>query len=1104
MYEAIPQTVEPESNHQDVAPEVKLEYFVEKFVSIFEKQLSEYYDRVDVLGGEQKAGKTADLFKNLVKLVKPVSKLADPLTKVGVIIGLKVTNQLIDSVGSKNNRDSTKKLFKILYFHKSEPKKVKKELIKAGIKIFQCFEEQFTQVTANGVWQNAMDKLAADAVSRVINNFKSETEEAFTSAGITKGLIKGKSKLYKLSNIFKGHTLNSMDSEVEWNTAELFEQTGLIVKDGAYNMYYNGKKSNAHKFGYRLLFEWESKDESYFTTNGYEQLECLGEDYTYKTNATDIDKLVDKLSEKLSKDKGQNKLSEELLTQIKTEADDLFKLLEGFATKNFAELKEQLKNGNNEIEKLFVAFSRELEQNFDEASQQRKEIAENLVEIKKHQENIGKALEKQPKERAKRKPIWFDVEEPVTSFVDRKSMLNDISEKLKTGIVVICGLSGIGKTELAKKYAQVYCKDYENNVIWINAQNEESVQKSFERLAKGSLKIKMKYEEGDEKSLDVIVREVYEYFDHKSLFVFDSADKFDSFKPFLPKLPPGINNPDVLITSQNESDWKNDKKQVWPLSLDNLTDDEAIQLVKNILETEENSQTKYLEELVKNLYNFPLALNQASHFIKDKQKLSDYSLADFIKEFTKAPKKLQKDKYLGTVFNTLKFILDRITNPKSLELLNYISYFESNRIPKKLLNSLMGGKFAVVIKDLVKYSIVRIEGDTVSVHGLVQKACRLMLEENKEAVSTQSKALKILNNLIKQFDKRFSLRPHVLSIWNHTYKNDSLIETFIINDIVGMPPHINFFHYIASGSTFEVFKTILAKIESKFSDNFENVIFADDGRGGLPVHYAASNKDPEIMQLLIEKRAQINVIKRGGLWNPLHFAIQNGNHKVVNVLLVANIQIDATTEFKFTSVHLAARNGHSEIVEMLVRFGADVNAVCKRKFTPLHFAAKMNHCEVVQTLLDSPGIVINAVNEYQLTPLHFAVKSGCLDCVKLLLQKGANPNAKDIPGNFTPLHIAACNGHKEIVVEILKFADVGIDFQTTRGNTSLHMAAEKGYLEIVEVLTMKNAKLDIKNEEGKLACELADAKKFEKVVDYLKNKNNNKLESIFGKLRLSK
>ena len=53
----------------------------------------------------------------------------------------------------------------------------------------------------------------------------------------------------------------------------------------------------------------------------------------------------------------------------------------------------------------------------------------------------------------KKEPVLFDVREPVTSFTalspGRQDMLDQVASSIQKGIVVISGLGGVGKSELA-------------------------------------------------------------------------------------------------------------------------------------------------------------------------------------------------------------------------------------------------------------------------------------------------------------------------------------------------------------------------------------------------------------------------------------------------------------------------------------------------------------------------------------------------------------------------------------------------------------------------------------------------------------------------------
>ncbi len=96
-------------------------------------------------------------------------------------------------------------------------------------------------------------------------------------------------------------------------------------------------------------------------------------------------------------------------------------------------------------------------------------------------------------------------------------------------MATVSGAGGIGKSELARKYAYIHRKDFDNNIAWMNAETQESLRKSFIMLAK-DLRIPTTEErKGKERDRDIksIVKDVYMYFTNvSSLFIFDNAEKY--------------------------------------------------------------------------------------------------------------------------------------------------------------------------------------------------------------------------------------------------------------------------------------------------------------------------------------------------------------------------------------------------------------------------------------------------------------------------------------------------------------------------------------------------------------------------------------------------
>lgn len=96
-----------------------------------------------------------------------------------------------------------------------------------------------------------------------------------------------------------------------------------------------------------------------------------------------------------------------------------------------------------------------------------------------------------------KKMNFKDVLDPVEEFVGRQEQIEEIYRKLQEGVVVIIGPSGIGKTQLARKFVeenkQVYLHAYE-----VNAQDMLSIESSFASFVRDRLAMSME-EDKDKK-----------------------------------------------------------------------------------------------------------------------------------------------------------------------------------------------------------------------------------------------------------------------------------------------------------------------------------------------------------------------------------------------------------------------------------------------------------------------------------------------------------------------------------------------------------------------------------------------------------------------------
>lgn len=81
--------------------------------------------------------------------------------------------------------------------------------------------------------------------------------------------------------------------------------------------------------------------------------------------------------------------------------------------------------------------------------------------------------------------------------------------------------------------------------------------------------------------------------------------------------------------------------------------------------------------------------------------------------------------------------------------------------------------------------------------------------------------------------------------------------------------------------------------------------------------------------------------------------------------------------------------------------------------------------------------------------------------VHMLLARGADVNIQNNRGQ-TPLHIAAQRGDMSIVRLLLTSKFINVDAQDCWGATPLHLASENGHIEVVKLLVAHNAQLNVR------------------------------------------
>ena len=148
---------------------------------------------------------------------------------------------------------------------------------------------------------------------------------------------------------------------------------------------------------------------------------------------------------------------------------------------------------------------------------------------------------------------------------------------------------------------------------------------------------------------------------------------------------------------------------------------------------------------------------------------------------------------------------------------------------------------------------------------------------------------------------------------------------------------------------------------------------------------------------------------------------------------------------------VSASPGHVQCVEALLNAGANIDAgLHEFGVSALHCAVRANTVDQVKRLLER-GAIPNNVQLFSETPLHTAAAMGYEECTKLLVSHGACLEVLMGPMKMTALHLAAQDGNVDSL-QVLVLGGASLDARNARGQSALHLAALAQSPETVEVL----------------------------------------------------
>lgn len=383
-------------------------------------------------------------------------------------------------------------------------------------------------------------------------------------------------------------------------------------------------------------------------------------------------------------------------------------------------------------------------------------------------------------------------------FVNRETILAEIertfSEAADLAIVVLYGLPGVGKTQIASKYAYLHRDDYDV-IVWARAESIDEAAVEFAKFAKF---LEIPDEQAD--SRELVIGNALTWFETNGnwLLILDGAVSPAVVSALMPRAALGH----ILLATKSRE--VSTIGQAVEVPLLNDIDAELLLLRRaRIIDSNTNvdavpgDQRVDAQAICAMLGNLPLAIDQAGAYIAE----TPLKLKEYISLYNSYGEQLRKRRGGSTqdhasVYITFSMAYEAVEkgNPSASALLRLCAFYSPQAIPIELfqpgfeetrssLRDLVEpGALAAALAELNKWSLVSrdLDQDVLNVHIAVQEVMVDLLPKKKRkkwarrAIAAYSSAFPYVEHTT--WPACFRLLPHApsvlrwvreLRIWSH-------------------------------------------------------------------------------------------------------------------------------------------------------------------------------------------------------------------------------------------------------------------------------------------------------------------------------------------------
>lgn len=319
------------------------------------------------------------------------------------------------------------------------------------------------------------------------------------------------------------------------------------------------------------------------------------------------------------------------------------------------------------------------------------------------------------------------------NFIGREVAIQEVSVLLqseKSQPLVLTGLEGIGKTQVALYYAYMNKEKYRGGVRWLRAENSSILEADYRSFAE-DMGI-------DIKNINIVkiislVCEKLEFYPN-SLIIFDGACSYEAINAYIPQ----SNKHSILITSfnQNWGTWK-------IIRVEEFNEAEGIQYIQKTLP---NVSSDEAISLTRELAGIPLALAQVAFYLKS----SYFTINKYLEISQTHNHKIlinsafPQDKYNKTVVSIISNLLKSVSiDHTATNILRFITTTHINQVPSTekvekwvaereqidIISAML--KITSSITLLNSFSVINIKNGCLYINQLIAKLVKHHFEHNK-------------------------------------------------------------------------------------------------------------------------------------------------------------------------------------------------------------------------------------------------------------------------------------------------------------------------------------------------------------------------------------